>query len=117
MVARAVIGLILFSLTSSANAATILLRDYKAPKDEQQAAFNKIYLDGVKDGLIALQAILEYGGQQPFICFPKNLALTHEQAEDIMMREADKVADPDLLPIASLLVGGLKETFPCEEKH
>jgi hypothetical protein len=28
-----------------------------------------------------------------------------------MMREANKVADPDLLPVASLLVGGLKETF------
>jgi hypothetical protein len=71
----------------------------------------------VKDGVIALQAILEYEKQQPLICFPKNLALTHEQAEDIMRREADKVADSDLLPTASLLMGGLKETFPCHEKH
>jgi hypothetical protein len=48
---------------------------------------------------------------------PKDLALTAEQAEDIMMREAQKMTDPDDLPVALVLIDGLKETFPCDEKH
>jgi hypothetical protein len=31
-------------------------QDSAIAQDEQQAAFDKIYLDGVKDGVIALQA-------------------------------------------------------------
>jgi hypothetical protein len=34
-----------------------------------------------------------------------------------MMRQAKKVADPDQLPIGLLLAEGLKDTFPCDEKH
>jgi hypothetical protein len=45
------------------------------------------------------------------------LALTIEQVEDIMMRQAEKITDPDQLPIGLLLAQGLQTTFPCEEKH
>ena len=56
-------------------------------------------------------------GQQPLFCLPDNLALTVGQAEDIMMRQAQKMTDPDQLPIGRLLVEGLKDTFPCDKKH
>ena len=39
------------------------------------------------------------------------------QAEDIMMRQAEKITDPDQLPIGLLLAQGLQNTFPCDEKH
>ena len=45
------------------------------------------------------------------------LALTVGQAEEIMMRQAEKVTDPDQLPIGLLLAQGLQNTFPCDEKH
>jgi hypothetical protein len=48
---------------------------------------------------------------------PEKLALTVGQAEEIMMRQAEKVTDPDQLPIALLLGEGLKDTFPCDAKH
>jgi len=34
-----------------------------------------------------------------------------------MMRQAQKMTDPDQLPIGLLLAEGLKDTFPCDEKH
>jgi hypothetical protein len=33
------------------------------------------------------------------------------------MREAAKMNDPDRLPISVILIDGLKDTFPCDEKH
>ena len=117
MVTRAVIALILFSLTSCANAAMVLFKDYKAPKDKWEKAFNKVYLGGVTQGLIAFDAELRIEGRQRLFCLPEKLALTDEQAENIMMREAQKMADPDRLPVSLILINGLEETFPCDEKH
>jgi hypothetical protein len=45
------------------------------------------------------------------------LAPTVGQAEDIMMRQAEKITDPDQLPIGLLLAQGLQNTFPCDKKH
>jgi hypothetical protein len=45
------------------------------------------------------------------------LELTIAQVEDIMVRQAEKITDPDRLPIGLLLAEGLKDTFPCDEKH
>jgi hypothetical protein len=44
------------------------------------------------------------------------LALTVEQAEEIMMRKAKKMADPDGVPISIILIDGLQDTFPCDEE-
>jgi hypothetical protein len=75
-----------------------------------------LYLDGVKEGIIELNVVLAKR-QQPLFCLPEKLALTVGQAEEIMMRQAEKVTDPDQLPIALLLGEGLKDTFPCDAKH
>jgi Rap1a immunity proteins len=117
MITRAAIGLMLFSLASSANAAVVLLKDYKAPKDNWAKAFNKVYLGGVAQGLVAFDAQLRIEGRQPLFCIPEKMALTDEQAENIMMREAQKMADPDRFPISIILIDGLEETFPCDKKH
>ena len=116
MITKAVIALILFGLTSSANAMTVIFKDYKAA-DHDDKAFYLLYLDGVREGIIELNVVLEEKRQQPLFCLPDNLALTVGQAEDIMMRQAEKITDPDQLPIGLLLAQGLQNTFPCEEKH
>jgi hypothetical protein len=115
MITKAVIALILFGLTSSANAMTVTFKDYKAANEDEKA-FYLLYLDGVREGIIGLNEVLAKK-QQPLFCLPEKLELTVGQAEDIMMRQADKVTDPDQLPIGLLLAEGLKDTFPCDEKH
>ena len=115
-----VIGPILFSLVSTANAMTLLLKDYQSAKNEDEKAVAKLWLDGVKEGLITFNSQLELEGRQPLFCLPGKLALTVEQAEDIMMRDADiarKVTDPGRFLISTILLYGLKDTFPCGEKH
>jgi hypothetical protein len=118
MIARIAIGLILFCLTlSNANAASILLRTYKSPIDKADKALLKVYLDGVKEGIVMLNVTPQAEGRQPLFCQPQNLALTVERAEEIMMRKAKKMADPDRVPISIILIHGLQDTFPCDEKH
>jgi hypothetical protein len=116
MITNALIALIWFGLTSSANAMTVIFKDYKAATGDEKA-FYYLYLDGVREGIIELNVALQANGQQPLFCLPEKLALTVGQAEDIMMRQAEKVTDPDQLPIGFLLAEGLKDTFPCHEKH
>jgi hypothetical protein len=116
MITKTVIALILFGLTSSANAMTVIFKDYKAANNDERA-FYLLYLDGVREGIVELNVVLEEKRQQPLFCLPEKLALTVGQAEDIMMRQAEKITDPDQLPIGLLLAQGLQNTFPCDEKH
>jgi hypothetical protein len=95
---------------------TVIFKDYKAANNDEKA-FYLLYLDGVREGIIQLNVVLQAKRQQPLFCLPEKLALTVGQAEDVMMRQAQKVADPDQLPIGLLLAEGLKDTFPCDEKH
>jgi len=117
MITKAVIALILFGLTSSANAMTVIFKDYKAANNKDEKAFYLLYLDGVREGIMELNVVLEEKRQQPLFCLPEKLALTVGQAEDIMMRQAEKISDPGQLPIGLLLAQGLQNTFPCDEKH
>ena len=117
MLRRLIIALMLFTLTSSADAASVLFKDYKAPRDAQEKTFLKIYLDGVKEGLLALNSELALEGRQPVFCMPGKLALNVEQAEDIMMREAQMLGDVGRIYVSAILVKGLQDTFPCNEKH
>jgi hypothetical protein len=118
MIARIVIGLILFCITlSDANAASILLRTYKSATDKADKALLKVYLDGVKEGIVMFNVTLQTEGRQPLFCQPDNLALTVERAEEIMMRKAKKMANPDGVPVSIILIHGLQDTFPCDEKH
>jgi hypothetical protein len=118
MIARIVIGLTLFCLTLlSANAASILFKTYKSPIDKADKAALKVYLDGVKEGIVMLNVTLQAEGRQPLFCQPQKLALTVEQAEEIMMHKAKKMTDPDGVPISIILIHGLQDTFPCDEKH
>ena len=116
MLRRMLIALMLVSLTSSTNALAVIFKDYKAVTSDKKA-FYYLYLDGVREGIIELNVVLEEKRQQPLFCLPDKLALTLGQAEDIMMRQAEKITDPDQLPIGLLLAQGLQNTFPCDEKH
>jgi len=85
MITKAVIALMLFNLISSANAMTVIFKDYKAAANKDEKAFYLLYLDGVREGIIELNVVLEEKRQQPLFCLPEKSALTVGQAEDIMM--------------------------------
>jgi hypothetical protein len=85
---------------------TVIFKDYKAANNDEKA-FYLLYLDGVREGIIELNVVLEEKRQQPLFCLAEKLELTIEQAEYIMMRQAEKITDPDQLPIGLLLAQGL----------
>ena len=95
MITKAIIALMLFGLTSSANAMTVIFKDYKAANNDEKA-FYYLYLDGVREGIIELN-VVQAKKQQPLFCVPEKLELTVGQAEDIVMRQAEKITDPDQL--------------------
>jgi hypothetical protein len=65
-----VVALMLFSLTSGAD-ARVVLRDYTAAaKDEKARNVLKIYLSGVIDGIIYFDAALAIEGRQRLFCKP-----------------------------------------------
>ena len=114
-----IVAVMLFSLGSGASASgmTLLFKDYKAPQDETEKFLYEMYFDGVTEGVRELNVVMQAEGRQPLFCQPQKLALTVEQAEDIMMRTAQAMTNPDTTPIGILLILGLRETFPCNEKH
>ena len=117
MLRRLLIALMLFGVASSADAMTVIFKDYKAAANKDEKAFYLLYLDGVREGIIELNVVLEEKRQQPLFCLSEKFELTVGQAEDIVMRQAEKITDPDQLPIGLLLAQGLQNTFPCDEKH
>jgi hypothetical protein len=113
MIKRVMCATIVFCIASSANAATVRFKNYTTPEDEKQRILNAVYLDGLKDGLIILNVALARNGAAPLFCLPPKMALTGEQADDILMREAKSVPEPDDMPIGIVLLAGLRKTFPC----
>ena len=54
-------------------------------------------------------------GGEPAFCMPAKLVLTTEQTEAIMLRAADKRSAKGDTLVASLLLWGLHDEFPCEK--
>jgi len=98
-------------LAPGANAQTITLEQYQHPKGERDLNFNKPYLEGIKDGLVAYNMSLEarlfcLGGDPP--------VLTFDRANDVLLRWARKRAgDAAGLPLGLALLYSLKDAFPC----
>ena len=99
-------------LCSDANAQTITVEQYQHPKGERDLNFNKPYLEGIKDGLIAYNMSLEdklfcLGGVPPI--------LTFERASDTLLHWARKRGgDAAGLSLGLALLYSLKEAFPCK---
>jgi len=112
-----VLSACLLALTAApVAAADVRLDSYRNPKNSEglRNAY-QLYLDGVRSGLMASNAWIRSRGGQLAFCMPGNLAMTTEQTEDIMLKSADKRAAKGDMLIASLLLWGLQDTFPCEK--
>ncbi len=113
MIKRVICAAIALCVVSGANAATLRLKNYLAPADEKQRILNAVYLDGLKDGLIAFNIAQARTGAAPLFCLPPDLALTPEQADDILMRQAKSHPYPDDMIVSIVLLAGLRKTYPC----
>jgi hypothetical protein len=106
-------ALAILYFASTVNASTVLFKNYRDEKRKSYRSFNKLYLDGAKGGLIAYNLLLKERHLKSNFCLPTNLALTVEQAEDIMFRQAAKMSDPDDKPIEVILLFALEEVYSC----
>lgn len=99
-------------LCTDAKAQTVTVEQYQHPKGEKDLNFNRPYLEGIKDGLIAYNMSVEdrlfcLGGMPPTLSF--------EQASDTLLLWARKrKGDAAGLPLGLAMLYSLKEAFPCK---
>ena len=96
---------------SAASAQARGSEQYQHPSEPKFETFNRLYLAGVRDGLIAYSV----NAKEHLFCLPPTTVLTPEQTEDIMLRFAEKKHLPGNILIALPLLGGLKEAYPCDK--
>ena len=96
---------------STASAQSVRLEQYQHPSEPKFETFNKLYLAGVRDGLIAYSV----NAKDHLFCLPPSTVLSPEQTEDIMLRYAEKKHLPGTILIALPLLGGLREAYPCDK--
>jgi hypothetical protein len=98
--------------STDASAQTVTVEQYQHPKGEKDLNFNKPYLEGIKDVLIAYNMSGEdklfcLGGMPP--------VLTFERASDTLLQWARKRhGESGGLPLGLALLYSLKEAFPCK---
>jgi hypothetical protein len=100
-------------LSADANAQTITVEQYQHPKGEKDLNFNKSYLEGIKDGLIAYNMSVE---DKLFCLGAMPSVLTFERASDTLLHWARKRGgDAAGLSLGLALLYSLKEAFPCKD--
>ncbi len=83
-------------LSTSAGAGAMDLKKYREMEQgEPYRTYNRIYLNGLIDGLGAANDALGLRHQALLYCQPKNLLLPVEQVKDIMFKEAAKTTLSD----------------------
>lgn len=100
-------------LVSIDNAAAqgITINDYRRPNSQPELDFNKGYLAGIKDGLIAYNMALD----DKLFCLTGDVpTLSFEQANNLMMGWARKRgSDSGGTPVNRALLTALRERYPC----
>jgi len=110
--AATVLGMALFGivLVSATRAQSITAEQFRNPKSEKDITANKAYLIGAKDALLAYNNAAE----DKLFCLPGVPQLSFDQASDIAIRWARKKSiNANDLPLALVLLYGLRETYPC----
>ena len=118
-------ALVALFMVSSANAAMNRLE-----KSQQLKKLHKMYLQGVRDGLLAYNRQLQTdtsrrGGSKPYFCSPANFDLTTDKTEKLTSRKVqsapssleDESSNFDErydVSFPNLLLGKLREAYPCK---
>ena len=108
MAAIVVALLIGLALTDNAAAQGLTINDYRRPNSQPELDFNKGYLTGIKDGLIAYNMALD----DKLFCLSGDVpTLSFEQANDLMMSWARKNSGG--ISVNRALLTALRERYPC----
>ena len=99
-------------------------------KSQQLKKIHKMYLQGVRDGLLAYNRQLETdtskrGGSKPYFCLPSGVDLTIEKTEKLTSRKRESTASTPEddssnfderydFSFSRLLLAKLKEAYPCK---
>jgi hypothetical protein len=112
-------------MVSDANAAM-----NRIEKSQQMKKLHRMYLQGLRDGLLAYNRQLEsdtsrHASGKPYFCLPPNFDLTIDKAEKLVSRKPDSTASNSeddsthfderydvSFPI--LLLAKLREAYPCK---
>ena len=110
-VAVAVALAIGFIVTGNAAAQGLTMDTYRRPNSQPELDFNKGYLTGIKDGLIAYNMVLD----DKLFCLTGEIpTLSFEQANDLTMSWARKRGpDSGGTPVTRALLTALRERYPC----
>jgi hypothetical protein len=102
------IGLV---LTGNAAAQGLTIDSYRRPNSQTELDFNKGYLTGLKDGLIAYNMTLD----DKLFCLTGEIpTLSFDQANDLTMSWARKRGpDSGGTAIPRALLTALRERYPC----
>ena len=102
------------ALLNEAAAQGLTVNDYRRPNSQTELNFNKGYLTGIKDGLIAYNMALD---DQLFCLSGDVPTLSFEQANDLMMSWARKRGpDSGGTPVNRALLTALRERYPCRTR-
>jgi hypothetical protein len=112
-------------MASSANAAM-----NRIEKGQQLKKLHRMYLQGVRDGLLAYNRQLETdtsrrGGGKPYFCLPRDFDLTIDKTEKLASRKMDNTAsnledgssnfdERYDVSFPRLLLAKLMEAYPCK---
>ena len=72
---------------------------------------NERHLDGIIDGIVSYNVLLQENNTKKIFCLSSDLVLTVQQAEEIINHVAHRLAKPDDVPISVLLVVGCRKRF------
>jgi len=103
----------------AANAQPAFLESYLHPKDAAERIFAKTYLEGLRDGLAAYNAMIA----EKRYCIPEGIVLTDELADAVILgwvkkrtkNISDLPAHVANFPVVVALISGLEEAFPCRK--
>jgi hypothetical protein len=93
---------------------------YNAQSSSSNSDIIEAYMSGLNTGIVWANASIEYHHKTRLFCPPKRLAITTENAQQILEAEAKKQLtkrskeDVNGISVALLLIGGLMDTFPCK---
>ena len=109
-VTMASVALMGISLSSGATAQTLTTEHYRHPRTADDLRFNKTYLMGVADGLIACNI----SARPRLFCPPGVLpSISFDEANELVMRYARKASGATDLPLGRVLLFGLQQAYPC----
>ena len=78
----------------------MLLGNYNNPNSPTMRLLNERHLDGMIDGIVSYNVLLQENNSNKLFCLPSDSVVTVQQAEEIINHVSQRLANPDDVPIS-----------------